>query len=473
MHDAEARMSVASKLVALCCLVLAVNSVKGQNSPSVIRGTLSDNGTPIAEATIFLQSFDDETCAKLFTTGKEDPKSAGKLESCMHDVSTSSPDAAGSYKFTDPRAGWYAVHFLWNIGKKPSQSMYSFSQGRWTGMYAGHRDSTGRYDTMAQDTPFYFSAKEDVTRDFDMPVAQQPKPLRGRLSLAAKDWGVVLDLPGFAVRTVETKPDGRRYMVAENEATKVVVSLTVEDIKSGAHGSSCRESLEKKTKNTELKILDVRFSRSGDVDVLRYMVPEFRGQPVKQESLFACQSYDNTYIDLQVSKSNYTAADEPLFADVLESMRIDKVQKSSMELAAEGSRLYIQHDYKGAIGPYSQALELEKVNPKLEKPLWYVLVDNLGMSYGITGDLQKAKETFQYGVNKDPTYPIFYYNLACTYAELGDTPEARDYLKKAFEYKANVLPGENIPDPRRDDSFKKLMKNKEFQELAETLARLR
>jgi tetratricopeptide repeat protein len=386
----------------------------------------------------------------------------------MHDVSSTSSDAAGNYKFTNPRAGWYAVHFLWNISKKPSQSM--FNQEQWIVMYAGHTDSTGRYDTMAQDTPFYFSAKEDVARDFVMPVAQQPKPLRGRLSLAAKDWGVVLDLPGFAVRTVETKSDGRRYMVAENETTNVVVSLTLEAVKSGARASSCRQSLEEKTKSTDVKIRDVRFSLAGDVDFLRYTVPEFSGQPVKQESLFTCQFYDNSYIDLHVSKVNYTPADEPLFADVLQSMHIDKVQRSSLELAAEGSRLYIQHDYKGAIGPYSQALEFEKVSPKLEKSLWYVLIDNLGMSYGITGDLQKAKETFDYGVSKDPTYPIFYYNLACTYAEMGEATEAGDYLKKAFEYKANVLPGENMPDPRKDDSFKKLMKIKEFRTVVETLA---
>ena len=339
-------------------------------------------------------------------------------------------------------------------------------------MYAGHKDSTGRYDSMAQDTPFYFSAKEDMTRDFDIPVAhQQPKPLRGRLSLPAKDWGVELDLPGFALKTVETKPDGRRYMVAENQNTNVVVSLTLEALKSGARAGSCRQSLEEKTKNTGMEIRDVRFSRVGDVDFLRYTVPEFRGLPVKQESLFTCQFYDNSYIDLHVSKVNYTPADEPLFADVLQSMHIDKVQRSSLELAAEGSRLYIQRDYKGAIGPYSQALELEKANPKLEKSLWYVLIDNLGMSYGITGDLQKAKETFDYGVNKDPSYPIFYYNLACTYAEMGEATEAGDYLKKAFQYKANVLPGENMPDPRKDDSFRKLMKNKEFQELVETLGR--
>ena len=305
-----------------------------------------------------------------------------------------------------------------------------------------------------------------------MCVGEEPKPMSGRLSLPAKDWGVVLNLPGFAVKSVETKPDGRRYMVAENETTNVVVSLTLEEVKSGGLASSCRDSLKNRTKNVPLKIKDVRFSRSGDVDVMHYRVPELRGQSINQESMFACQFYDNSFIDLHVSKVNYVAADEQLFSDVLRSMHLDTVQRSSKELVEQGSRFYLQHDYKGAIGPYSHALELEKANPKLEKSLWYVLVDNLGMSYGITGDLQKAKETFQYGVSKDPTYPLFHYNLACTYAEMGDAAEAGNFLKKAFEYKANFLPGESMPDPRKDDSFKKLMKNnKEFRQLTDTLAR--
>jgi len=305
-----------------------------------------------------------------------------------------------------------------------------------------------------------------------MCVGEEPKPMSGRLSLPAKDWGVVLNLPGFAVKSVETKPDGRRYMVAENETTNVVVSLTLEEVKSGGPASSCRDSLKNRTKNVPLKIKDVRFSRSGDVDVMHYRVPELRGQSINQESMFACQFYDNSFIDLHVSKVNYVAADEQLFSDVLRSIHLDTVQRSSKELVEQGSRFYLQHDYKGAIGPYSHALELEKANPELEKSLWYVLVDNLGMSYGITGDLQKAKETFEYGVSKDPTYPLFHYNLACTYAEMGDAAEAGNFLKKAFEYKANFLPGESMPDPRKDDSFKKLMKNnKEFRELADTLAR--
>lgn len=95
-------MSVAAKLVTFSLLVLAVSAVKGQSSPTAIRGTLSEGGTPIAGATIFLQSFDDETCAKLFTAAKEDPKSASKLQSCMHDVSSTSSDAERKYEFANP-----------------------------------------------------------------------------------------------------------------------------------------------------------------------------------------------------------------------------------------------------------------------------------------------------------------------------------------------------------------------------------
>lgn len=304
-------------------------------------------------------------------------------------------------------------------------------------------------------------------------VSAEPKPLTGQLSLPDKDWGVGLNLPGFMVKTIETKPDGRRYMEAGNQTTFVIVSLFLERHKPGTRTRSCRESLEIKAKKSPLKVQDVRFSRSGEIDVMRYFAPKFKGRRTDDESLFACEFYDDTYIDLHVSKINYTAADEPLFTDVVDSMQIVKAQRSARELVEEASRFYLRHDYKGAIGPYSQALELEKVNPQLEKTFWFVLIDNLGMSYGITGDLNKAKDTFEYGASMAPKYPLFYYNLACTYAEMGDTSQAEDYLKKAFDNKANVLPDESMPDPSKDDSFRELMKNKEFRDLAETLAHSR
>jgi len=128
----------------------------------------------------------------------------------------------------------------------------------------------------------------------------------------------------------------------------------------------------------------------------------------------------------------------------------------------QGSAFYLEHDFKRAIPPYQKALDLEKEERTLDQTLWRVLVDNLGMAYGISGDLKKAKDTFQYGLSKDPKYPMFHYNMACTYAEMDDVDNAIAYLKRAFDYKQNMIKGERMPDPWTDSSFQRFMKNDKF-----------
>jgi len=140
----------------------------GQSSPKVIRGKLTENGKPIQDAAVFLQSLDGEKCAKLFSSHKENRRSLTKLERCMHDLSTASTNADGQYQFAVARPGWYAVHFLWDLGTKPKNPQTAFVQGRWGVMYAGSKDSSGKYDTMAQDGPFYFKGEEDAVRDADL-----------------------------------------------------------------------------------------------------------------------------------------------------------------------------------------------------------------------------------------------------------------------------------------------------------------
>jgi hypothetical protein len=129
MLHLEKKMSAATKLLTLSCLVLAVHVAGAQSSPSAIRGTLRENGAPITEATVFLQSLDDEKCAKLFTAKNQDRRLVEKLKLCVHDLSATSPDAAGNYQFAALKTGWYAVHFLWSIGKKPSESESLFKGG--------------------------------------------------------------------------------------------------------------------------------------------------------------------------------------------------------------------------------------------------------------------------------------------------------------------------------------------------------
>jgi hypothetical protein len=131
---------------------------------------LRENGAPILDATLFLQSFDNKDCAKLFTKKSWNQRSLDqqmeKLRSCMHDVNETTVDSTGSYRFTDLRAGWYAIHFLWNPATKPKQFPASTEDGSWRVTYAGYKDSTGKYDSMAQDSPFYLDATKGAIRDF-------------------------------------------------------------------------------------------------------------------------------------------------------------------------------------------------------------------------------------------------------------------------------------------------------------------
>lgn len=137
--------------------------------------------------------------------------------------------------------------------------------------------------------------------------------------------------------------------------------------------------------------------------------------------------------------------------------------KTSMDYLEEGSRHYFAGEFKKAIPPYKRALDLEKSERKLKKELWFVLVDNLAIAYGITGDVDSSKAVLEYGIKLEPTYPIFYYNMACGYGEGDDEENAIKYLRLAFKYKDNVIEGEKFPDPATDSSFARLMKRETFR----------
>ena len=103
--------------------------------------------------------------------------------------------------------------------------------------------------------------------------------------------------------------------------------------------------------------------------------------------------------------------------------------KTSMDYLGEASRYYMDGDYKKAIPPFEKAHELEKNERRLKKELWFVLVDNLAISYGITGDIEKSQAVLEYGIKLEPTYPMFYYNMACGYGEGDDEENTIKYLR--------------------------------------------
>jgi tetratricopeptide (TPR) repeat protein len=165
--------------------------------------------------------------------------------------------------------------------------------------------------------------------------------------------------------------------------------------------------------------------------------------PISSEDADLKKIFESYHLDL-----NYV----PRFADVFLYAQI----------------LYQHQMYKPAAPIFEQAL-IMLGDDKDQLTMRRVTTDQAGMAYGISGNLAKARAIFSAAIAKDPDYPMYYYNLACADAEEENLADARTHLQQAFDRKANVIAGEKLPDPTKDDSFLPYQKNKEFWAFLETL----
>ena len=297
-----------------------------------------------------------------------------------------------------------------------------------------------------------------------------------------KGLGLSIDLTGFKKDIDQVNPDGRRYLMASHPKTGLNVSVTLEKVPTQASAQGCMEQLQLIQKGPFVtRGQDIKLNAASEIPTLEYTLHKFQGVRLDQKNMYACLAQDNVYADIHLSKVQYTTADAPLFQSILKTIRLQPGPSETIQTQAPeppnsrqlfniGSALYLQSKYAQAIPPYQKAFDLERAQPELDRTLWRVLIDNLGMAYGMTGHLKEAKTTFEQGIQADPTYPMFHYNLACTFAEMNDLDHTMQSLNTAFRYRKNQNPGEaGMPDPRQDSSFQRFMKNVSFRNLVNDL----
>jgi predicted Zn-dependent protease len=136
-----------------------------------------------------------------------------------------------------------------------------------------------------------------------------------------------------------------------------------------------------------------------------------------------------------------------------------------------GQTLFREEKFAAAIVPYEKVRALEKSGAKLTLTQHRILGDQLAMAYGIGGRTSDSKALLQESIRTDPSYPLNYYNLACVSADEGDKSGVLKNLSLAFQHKDQVLPGEQMPDPTTDPSFKKYAQDADFKALIPRLGR--
>src|SRR5271157_5823933 len=159
--------------------------------------------------------------------------------------------------------------------------------------------------------------------------------------------------------------------------------------------------------------------------------------------------------DLEFYSDAPIAADDADLRKVFASYHLDSNYVPQFGDSFLYAQILYQHRmYKAAAPIFEQALsQLKDDGGPKTGTMRRVTTDQAGMAYGMSGDNAKARAIFEAAIAKDPDYPLYYYNLACADAEEKKLADARAHLQQAFARKANVIPGETMPDPTKDDSF--------------------
>jgi hypothetical protein len=308
-------------------------------------------------------------------------------------------------------------------------------------------------------------------------IAQQPNP-PPKFKLALPDHHGLLSwtAEGFKVTEASAKPKGQEIGVRSEDATGHIHSLGFlfrAPEFAPLTSAKCRDAVlaSDAKDNPSLKVLHVsEIARTSgpSIALANYTAQGPRGAGYLLRGFIATGDmcgdleFDSTepMSDVPISEQDRAMAKIfstfafdpnylPAFADVFQYAQV----------------LYQTANYGAAAPLFEKALAIVPVDGApfpSGKIARRVATDQAGMAYGIAGNATKARSIFTAGIARDPEYPLYYYNLACADAEEKNLKDAQRHLQQAFARKANVNPGESMPDPTADDSFIPYKSNKEF-----------
>jgi tetratricopeptide (TPR) repeat protein len=290
--------------------------------------------------------------------------------------------------------------------------------------------------------------------------------------LPDKTWSLDLDLRGFPPPMFDFASDLRAGKLAtKNPESGLMVTAQITPAKNRHSAANERDDMIKSLRKGGFNLLDLKtYERDGRA-YLEYTlkdVPKVPAPPgFQQRNVFVFIVQDGAWVDVHVSKGDFAASNAAGLDAFVSAVAINpSFQPTTMDFYLPGSVLYRRQNYRAAIPWLSRALDREKQEPTLPPNQHLILIDVLGMAHGISGDRKQARAVFTYGLSAHPEFPMFYYNLACTDAEDGDLDAALKNLRLTLQYRANMIPGEKLPDPTQDSSFKAYGDDPRFQEVA-------
>lgn len=141
---------------------------------------------------------------------------------------------------------------------------------------------------------------------------------------------------------------------------------------------------------------------------------------------------------------------------VLSNLKINSnYQQTIYDILKYGNHYFYRRNYELASKYLNNVLNIEKTNPELNQKDFQALIINLNRSYIQLNDLKQAEDVLLLGIEKDPTNPLFYYDLAVVSTKKDDFNRTFKNLWKAYTYEENLSPFVSLPDPMKEKAFQK------------------
>jgi tetratricopeptide (TPR) repeat protein len=266
---------------------------------------------------------------------------------------------------------------------------------------------------------------------------------------------------------------GRRPVAQYHKGTSLTVSyILFENLSGNPIAKGCRDDviapiIQQNAKAISRRIDGETKNKAGETQATTsFLVEVAPGH--HQWNLFGFAGSAKTCAEIHISTMLETPAEEDEAKAVLADFRADlNYQPTAPDLFWPGSELF--KDSPALAVPYLNATLNAIPNGDRFVTVRRVTSDLLVMALGMSGDMKQSRVVAEKAISIDPDYPINYYNLACIDAEQGDAANAKTHLKQAFDRRANVLQGESMPDPTKDESILKLRDNAEFWAFVQSL----
>jgi len=289
------------------------------------------------------------------------------------------------------------------------------------------------------------------------------------LALPAEPGRLHLDAPTFEIVEASAKPSGSEFgLRGQDKAAGVnlLVFLFRYPEEAPLTSDKCRNAIMRHESAITIESRSVLSAKNLPIALVQYSRKLSSGE---SNSVRAFIAKADLCADIEFSSKHPISPDTPVIMQALNSTTFDPDAKASFrEVFWYATVLFDHKEMKAAAPLYEQALSL--LPPGQPRNKWRrVATDQAVMAYGISGDLAKSRAIAEHAIQTDPGYPLNYYNLACADAEAGNVTEAKRHLQQAFDRKANVIPGESLPDPTQDDSIQKLRGNKSFWDFVQKL----